>query len=168
MCFLCSQNAWKASFCSVGNSNLRDHIVNRCGVTTVIVFIDFFSKNWIFFQVEFFVFFNRNVHISITLIPRIYQKRFPFFFATERRFNWSPPLNILEPTLRKITSVNRCRFSFIWLRIQSLWCFFSSEHPNSFPLQFSFFRLFVIFFHSVSLNWCFRILFRHFWETGAH
>ena len=37
-------------------------------------------------------------------------------------------------------------FSFVWLQNQSLWCFFSTKHPNSFPLHFSFIRLFVKFF----------------------
>ena len=71
LCAFCSQNAWKASFCSVGNSN--DYYRFR----------KLFSKNWIFFQVKSFVFFNRNVHISITLISRIYQKRFPIFFLRQ-------------------------------------------------------------------------------------
>ena len=145
MCFLCSQNAWKASFCSVGNSNMRDHILNRCGVTTIIVFIDFFSKNWIYFREEIFVFFHRNVHISITLISRSYQNRFPIFFertpfqlkpSIEYSWTHNAENNQRKPML--------C-FSFIWLQNQSFWCFFSSKHPNSVLLHFSIFRLFVNF-----------------------
>ena len=74
-----------------------------------------------------------------------YQKRFPIFFSRERRFNWSHPLNILEPTTRKITSGNRCIvFPLFGCKISVYDAFFPTKHPNSFPL--SFFSTFCQFF----------------------
>ena len=89
------------------------------------------------------------------------------FFSRERRFNWSHPLKILKPTTWKVISVNRCLvFHLFGWKISLYDAFFRQNNPIAF--RWIFFRLFVNFFDSVSLNWCFCMFFRHFLVTGAH
>ena len=167
MCLFCSQNAWKASFFSVRNSDLRDHI-NSCGVTTIIVFIYFFRRTETIFNQKFCV-FHRNVPFSIISISRIYQKRLPNFFSGERRLNWSHQLNVFEPTTRRLTSVNRCLvFQLFGFKISLYGASFRQNTAIVFRCNFLICVFLSIFFDSFSLNWCFSILLRHFGVTGVH
>ena len=149
MCLFCSQNAWKQFFFSVGNSDLRDHI-NRCGVTTIFVSKYFFRRTESIFNQKFCVFpqkcpffHNFNFEDLSKAVTEFFFGRTPFELKPSIKFFWTYNAEINQ---RKPMPC----FSIIWLQNQSLWCFFSTKHRNSFPLQFPILRFLSIFFiHSV-------------------
>ena len=132
-------------FFSVGNSDFRDHI-NRSGVSTYFVFIYFFRRTESIFNQKFFVFPQKcpffhdfNFEDLSKAVTEFFFGRTPFELKPSIEYFWTYNAEINQ---RKPMPC----FSIIWLQNQSLWCFFSTKHRNSFPLQFPILRFFVNFF----------------------
>ena len=81
------------------------------------------------------------------MILGIYQQRSPIFFSREGRLNWSHPLNILEPTTWKVTSVNRCLvFHLFGFKISFYGASFQQNTPIAFRCNFLLFDFLSSFF----------------------
>ena len=98
-----------------------------------------FSIKNLCFSTEVSIFHNFNFEDLSKAVTKFFFGRTPFELkpSIECFWTYNAEINQRKPM--------PC-FSITWLQNQSLWCFFSTKHRNSFPLQFPILRFFVNLF----------------------